>query len=231
MDAACGRAGGAAGIAARVRVGDAGGVGAGNVAPTGVRSAVSDAAGSWVGSARGSAVLIGAGSSRGSACGHRRLKLTVAKDQARTCRRTHAGAPHGRACASRQRRACRPHLRPARKPSASRALDAQRSIQRGTLRALARGQRVKAHIRRTSHVGNTERFQTSTGSERWSDASCDGYADARIGPCSLHTPTARPLLCEKAAQSARASHAAEHHSSVTCVPSTTAAHGAWGTAS
>jgi hypothetical protein len=194
------------------------------VAPTGVGSAVGDAVGSWVDSARGSAVRIGAGGSRGSACGHRRLKLTVAKDQARTGTRTRAGAPRGLACASRQRRACRPHLQTARKPSASRTLDAQSSVQLGTLRALARGQRVKAHIRRTSHVGDTERFQTSTGNEPWSDASCDGYADARIGPCSLHTPTARPLSCEKAAQSARASHAAEHHSSVTCVPITTTAH-------
>ena len=90
------------------------------------------------------------------------------------------------------------------------------AIQRGTLRAIACGRRVKANTRRTSHAGNTERLQTSTGSERWSDVSCDGYADAGIGPCSLHTPTAQPLLCERAVQSARASHAAEHCSSVTC---------------
>ena len=74
--------------------------------------------------------------------------------------------------------------------------------------------RHRRMYRRTSHVVNTERFQMS--GERWSDTLCEGYADAAVGPCSLHTPTARRRSCEKAVQSACASHAAEHHGSVTC---------------
>ena len=99
--------------------------------------------------------------------------------------------------------------------SVSRALGAARSQSSAACRQTASGRRECTHLAsRTSHVGETEGFQTS--GELWSDALCEGCADAAIGPCSLHTPTARRRWCEKAVQSACASHAAEHHGSVTC---------------
>ena len=99
--------------------------------------------------------------------------------------------------------------------SVSRALGVARSQSSAACRLTVSGRREGTHLAsRTSHVGKTESFQTS--GELWSDALCEGYADAAIGPCSLHTPTARRRWCEKAVQSACASHAAEHHGSVTC---------------
>ncbi len=100
--------------------------------------------------------------------------------------------------------------------SVSRALGAARSYSSSAAcRQTVSGRRECTHwASRTSHVGETESFQTS--GELWSDALCEGDADAAIGPCSLHTPTARRRWCEKAVQSGCASHAAEHHGSVTC---------------
>ncbi len=98
--------------------------------------------------------------------------------------------------------------------SVSYALGVTRS-QSGMLPLMVCGRRECTHLASpTSHVGNLECLQMS--GELWSDAWCEGYADAAIGPCSLHTPTARRRSCEKALQSACASHAAEHHGSVTC---------------
>ena len=89
-----------------------------------------------------------------------------------------------------------------------------RSRARHAAKRLPAGVSVTHWASRTSHVGETESFQTS--GELWSDALREGCADAAIGPCSLHTPSARRRWCEKAVQSACASHAAEHHGSVTC---------------